>query len=72
MIGYFTATTIFSYFAMRFVGTRDQLLAGLPVMMWIIVFISALVIFGLYVVYTQSETTENVAEIGDRTEVNDD
>ncbi|MFC4247941.1 hypothetical protein ACFOZ7_13480 [Natribaculum luteum] len=68
MLIYFTGTTIFAYLGMKFVGTRDQLIAGLPVMMWTIVLVSALVILGLYVVLTKSEPSERMTDLGDETE----
>lgn len=72
MIAYFSGTTIFAYVTMRYLGTQDQLIAGLPLMMWLVVLISALVILGLYVVVTQSNTTESVSETLDNTEVKND
>jgi len=72
MIGYFTATTIVSYLGVKYVGTRDQLIAGLPVLMWVVLLISGLVILGLYVVLAKSTTSESVAELGDNTEVQND
>lgn len=72
MIAYFGGTTIFSYVTMRYIGTQDLLIAGLPVMMWLVVLISVLVILGLYVVVAQSDTTESVSGIQDKAEANND
>ncbi|KDE59766.1 hypothetical protein EL22_17820 [Halostagnicola sp. A56] len=68
MLVYFTGTTIIAYLGMKFIGTRDQLIAGLPVMMWTVVLVSVLVILGLYAVFTRSEPSEQVADLGDSTE----
>ncbi|MFC6719770.1 hypothetical protein ACFQGT_18285 [Natrialbaceae archaeon GCM10025810] len=68
MLGYFTGTTIIAYLGMKFIGTQDQLIAGLPVMMWMVVLVSVLVILGLYAVFTRSEPVEEIADIGESTE----
>lgn len=72
MIAYFSGTTVFSYLAMKYVGTLDVLVAGLPVMMWVMLLISALVVIGLYIVFTGYRANNATADLENETGVNDD
>lgn len=72
MCYYFCGITVLSYVGIRFVGTRDLLVAGIPVLMWVIVIIAALVILGLYVIFSHNSGRDTIADVGNQTELDNE
>jgi hypothetical protein len=62
MVAYFIGVLVASYFALGTIGTQATLLAGLPVLMWLMVGIAALILIGLYISASRERVTEDTAQ----------
>ncbi|ELZ05045.1 hypothetical protein C482_02786 [Natrialba chahannaoensis JCM 10990] len=72
MCYYFCGVTVLSYVGIRFVGTQDLLVAGIPVLMWVIAVIAMLVILGLYVIFSHNSGSETITDIGNQTDLDNE
>jgi beta-lactamase regulating signal transducer with metallopeptidase domain len=72
MIGYFAGVLVASYVALHLVGSNQTLIMGLPVLLWLMVGVSALVILGLYLSFSNRNVNEQVTDIQTGAEVKDD
>lgn len=71
VFGYFTGVIGLAYVLLATVGTRPTLVAGVPVLQWLLVAIAVLIVFGLYLAVhrQQSDTTSmDVAPMGEEAE----
>lgn len=62
MVGYFIGVLVVSYIALKTIGTRAILIAGLPVLMWLMVGIAVLILIGLYISASRERITENTVQ----------
>lgn len=62
MVGYFIGVLVASYIALETIGTQAILIAGLPVLMWLMVGIAALVLIGLYLSASRERVTRDTAQ----------
>jgi len=72
MIGYFIGVIGFSYMALEVWGSQSVLIAGIPLLAWLTVGVSALIIIGLYITVSQTELDEAESQMPIEQEVNDD
>ena len=72
MMGYFAGILILSYLALKFVGTQASLVAGIPVLIWLTLGVSVLIIVGLYVSLIRADTNEELANVEIEQGVKDD
>lgn len=63
VMGYFAGVLVFSYLALKFVGTKASLVAGVPVLIWLTVGVSVLIIAGLYVSLTKANASEDLSKM---------
>lgn len=61
MVGYFIGVLVASYIALETIGTQAILIAGLPVLMWLMVAIAALILIGLYISASRERVTDDTA-----------
>jgi hypothetical protein len=72
MMGYFAGVLLLSYLALKVVGTQATLIAGVPVLIWLTVGVSVLIIAGLYVSLIRADASENLANVKVEQGVKDD
>ena len=72
LMGYFFGVLVLSYLGLRFVGTQAKLIAGIPVLIWLTVGVSVLIIAGLYASFTRANTSEDLSQMKVEQGVNDD
>ncbi|WP_135304780.1 hypothetical protein [Haloarcula amylovorans] len=72
MMGYFAGVLILAYLGLKFIGTQATLIAGIPVLIWLTVGVSVLIITGLYLSLTQADTSEDISDVTVEQGVKDD
>lgn len=72
IMGYFAGVLVLSYLGLRFVGTQARLVAGIPVLIWLTVGISVLIIAGLYVSLTRANASGDLSQMKVEQGVKDD
>lgn len=58
MLGYFTGVVVLAYLLLSTVGTRSTVVAGLPVLLWLLVGIAVCILIGLYFTLQQHHPDE--------------
>lgn len=71
IMGYFVGILGFSYLALEFIGTNSDLVAGIPVLIWLTVGVSILIIVGLYSTLRNTKVNEETSKVGVEGEVED-
>ena len=64
ILGYFGGVVVLSYVLLSTIGTQPTLVAGLPVLMWIMVAVALLILVGLYFTTYQNHSTSPDAQEG--------
>jgi hypothetical protein len=72
MIGYFIGVIGFTYVALEGWGSQSVLIVGIPLLAWLTVGVSALIIIGLNITVSQTELDEAESQMPMEQEVNDD
>ena len=62
MVVYFIGVLVASYIALETIGTQAILIAGLPVLMWLMVGIAVLILIGLYISASRERVSEDTAQ----------
>lgn len=62
-MGYFGGVLVLSYLGLRFIGTSAGLIAGIPVLIWLTVGVSVLIIGGLFVSLLSTDSTEEASKM---------
>lgn len=60
-LGYFAGVVVLAYVLLSTIGTRSVLIAGFPVLLWLMVGIAVLILFGLYIVVHQHQPEETTS-----------
>jgi hypothetical protein len=63
IMGYFGGVLVLSYLGLRFIGTSAGLIAGIPVLIWLTVGVSVLIIGGLFVSLLSTDSTEEASKM---------